>query len=107
MESQNKRAPLALAEAGRQAEQPQPLVPEGRGAWLSGMALKKALPFPSLPQIAKVLQEMERYRKEEPALGPTFTTYRGFPNREQGWAASLCLKVLEAAQMLSDRGDFD
>lgn len=50
---------------------------------------------------------MERYRKEEPALGPTFTTYRGFPNREQGWAASLCLKVLEAAQMLSDRGDFD
>lgn len=103
MESQNKRAPLALAEAGRQAEQPQPLVPEGRGAWLSHGAQES----PSLPQIAKVLQEMEHYRKEEPALGPTFTTYRGFPNREQGWAASLCLKVLEAAQMLSDRGDFD
>lgn len=74
---------------------------------LGSQAWRSRRPFPSLPQIAKVLQEMERYRKEEPALGPTFTTYRGFPNREQGWAASLCLKVLEAAQMLSDRGDFD
>lgn len=74
-----------------------------------GLALtwRSRKPFPSLPQMAKVLQEMEHYRKEEPALGPTFTTYRGFPYREQGWAASLCLKVLEAAQMLSDRGDFD
>lgn len=48
---------------------------------------------------------MERYRREEPALGPTFPAHCGFPNRERGWAASW-LKALEAARTQSDRGGF-
>lgn len=81
----------------------QALVPEGRGAWLSGMAFKKALPLHKLPRCCErwsIITKKNQHRV------PLFLPSVAFPPEGAGWAAP-CPEALGAAQMQSEWGDFD